>query len=504
MSVVALLLSYSTMPSGVTVPNERSRVYLAVAMVDHGTFAIDKPVARFGHIYDIARHDGHFYSDKAPGSSFVGAAVYGVLRLFTEADAWSIQELIGVMRRGLMVPLGVFGFLMLRRVLRQTGVVAPIGDLVSVGWILGTSAFHYSGAFFGHQIVAVVSIAALASIHAAEHRRGSQSLLLAGLGGLFMGIAGLTEYQAGVVAVLLGLYVLLGPPGRLMRGVGYALGGLPGLVLLGWYNTQAFGGPLELPYHHLPNPALAQLHGQGIGGVTTPTGEAFFGGMLSLHRGLFVTSPMFLFVIPGLVRAWRAGRRRLSVLLGLVGVYFVLFISSSSVWAAGWGFGPRLLIPAMPFLALLVAHGAQGLHRFAIFDALFRGSVIAGVLYHQCVRAFFPEPPDDAHNPILDVVWSLYQADLVAPNVIASLQTGVVSLVPLAIVVSGVVLWVSIRRMRARALFARAFVLLASGTVLAALSLYVGLSGPSWSDKKRRDFTAFVRGLEGTPTPAPR
>src|SRR5262245_57034982 len=64
-------LAYSWMYSAISVPNERTRMYLTVALVDHGTFAIDAPLQRFGRVYDLARFGGHYYTDKAPGASLL-------------------------------------------------------------------------------------------------------------------------------------------------------------------------------------------------------------------------------------------------------------------------------------------------------------------------------------------------------------------------------------------------------------------------------------------------
>ena len=77
-SLVCVMLSYSWMYSNITVPNERSRVYLAVSMVDGQTIKIDKALKRFGRIDDRATFKGHYYSDKAPGSAFLAAAIYRI------------------------------------------------------------------------------------------------------------------------------------------------------------------------------------------------------------------------------------------------------------------------------------------------------------------------------------------------------------------------------------------------------------------------------------------
>ena len=49
---------------------------------------------------------------------------------------------------------------MLRATLRSHDLETSVIDLTSVTWILGSAAFHYSGAFFGHQLAATCLICA--------------------------------------------------------------------------------------------------------------------------------------------------------------------------------------------------------------------------------------------------------------------------------------------------------------------------------------------------------
>ena len=60
--------------------NEVPRVYLVQAMVDEGTFAIDAGVVRWGKTSDLAKWNGHYYSNKAPGSSMLAVPGYLVLK----------------------------------------------------------------------------------------------------------------------------------------------------------------------------------------------------------------------------------------------------------------------------------------------------------------------------------------------------------------------------------------------------------------------------------------
>jgi hypothetical protein len=505
-AVVLGVLSYSTMYPGITSPNERSRLYLAISLVDSGSLDIDAPVRRYGHILDTASFQGHLYSDKAPGSSFLAAGVYAVGKKLAAPETLGIEALLNLMRRGLMVPLGMLGFVLLRSLLRRTGVAPAVVDLCSLGWILGSAAFHYSTAFFGHQIVAVALLLALRMALSAEDSAPKRRLrvgLLCCAAGAAAGMAGLTEYQAGIPAALLTLYLLSGRLRRSPAGIiGFLLGAAPFLALLAWYNTRAFGGPLELSYHHLTNPSLHEIHSQGVGGVTVPQWESFHGGVLSLHRGLLGSSPMFIFAVPGVVALWRSRGPRLCLLLTTASLYYLLFISSSNMWFAGWGFGPRLLVPALGWMSILAAHGAQSVARWSMADGLFRGAVLVGVFVCQAVHAFFPEPPETTANPLLDVVQVLLRAGVVAPNWTRDSLGDLWSLVPLGLVLVALLGYLVLRRSPPRSKLGNIAVPVIALSLLPAFFAVVRAQGPSWSERERVDFVRFVRRVDtGRPKP---
>ncbi|HNS97026.1 MAG TPA: hypothetical protein PLJ27_03060 [Polyangiaceae bacterium] len=501
--LILAILSYSWMFSSISVPNERSRLYLTVALIDHHTLTIDEPVRRFGKINDWARYEDHYYTDKAPGSSLLGAVVYGLVRCFSNPQDWKIHELINLMRTCVMLPLGLIGFLWLRRLLRRLGLDPPSTDITAVGWIVGTSAFHYSTAFYGHQIVAVCMIGALDLILMAEQRLADSLPASSALGpawgaGMMAGLAGLTEYQAGIPTACLLVYVVFGPMrrhGSLWLAV--ALGAFPFMVMLFGYNTLAFGGPFELSYHHLIDPSLRELHGKGIGGVAAPQWQYAYGGLFSLHRGLFTTSPVFGLAVPGLIIMVLRRRVRLAILVGMTWLYFLLFISSTQIWFAGWSFGPRLLVPVMGWVMIPIAYCFHGMGKIPVLDGLGRGLLIVGILYHQTVHAVFPELPESATHPFKDVIVPAWRAGVVSPNLCTKWigWKGFASLLPLAVLlmlaVVIVVLWPKMGSSR-KTMACRAATALGT-TLLCCVPLL--LIKPGWSERESQRFIQWMEQL---------
>ena len=509
--LVLFILAYSWMYGEISVPNERTRVYLSVAIVDHHQFTIDEPVKRFGPTNDWARRDGHYYTDKAPGSSILGVAAYGVARLFTDKDDWTIVELVNLMRTWIMLPIGLLGFLLVRRLLQSLDLDESVVDVCSLAWILGTSAFHYSTAFYGHQIVAVSILGALLLARRAEfvldRERESEdgskgwtaAVSLFGAGFL-AGLAGATEYQSAIPCMLLAAYVLLGPVHKHIVGLCcFAAGAIPWVVFLLCYNYYAFGGPFELSYNYLVAEELRAIHGQGIGGVEFPKWEYAKGAFTSLHRGLLATSPIMVLALPGLFLMWRRRLRRLTVLVALAMFYYALMISSTEVWFAGWSFGPRLLVPVMAWAMIPVAVAFQFMRRSFDFDGFGRGLAVAGICYHQIVHAVFPELPETATNPIVDVVSPSLRAGQVSPNLGTKLMgwNGLQSVRPLFWMVTLAVAIVLFRGMRTwpSTRERRSVFLVALGAVL-PIALYALYVPPGWDPARVHKFVDWLARLE--------
>jgi len=72
-------------------PNETSRLYLTMAVVDDGSVAIDGPMQRYGGVWDRARCGDRFCSDKAPGLSVLAVPAYAAARVGAKAIGTSLS-----------------------------------------------------------------------------------------------------------------------------------------------------------------------------------------------------------------------------------------------------------------------------------------------------------------------------------------------------------------------------------------------------------------------------
>jgi hypothetical protein len=113
------------------------------------------------------------------------------------------------------------------------------------------------------------------------------------------------------------------------------------------YNTATFGSPFVFGQ-------LLALQKGGRSAWNVPV-EGLAGLLVSPSRGLFVFSPVLLFAVWGIVRAWRTrGEERWSairVLSACAGV-MILVEALTSEWWGGWSYGYRRIVDAMPLLVL--------------------------------------------------------------------------------------------------------------------------------------------------------
>jgi hypothetical protein len=359
--------------------NEAARFDTIRAVIVEGRLIVDTFAYNSA---DLILFNGHHYSSKAPGTAILGLPFFWFFEKilsFTSLpvpirDHW-VVHLTSVFTVSLAAALMVVVLFWLGvrwgATRRDSAVVA-----LTIG--LGTLFFPFATVFFGHSLAAAFLLVGFYQIFAFKQECGSGDVRLRRLmgAGLLLGFSIVIEFPAAIAVGLIYVYaasVLLREPRRWKAlGVLVAAGGV-GLLPLFAYNLIAFGSPFYLSYSaYTEEGAQAfEAHRRGLLGVYIPLLEpeawgAFIGQLLEITirplRGLFVKNPVLLLAIPGLiffgVRVIRDRREQLPEFL-LVSALFVSYLGFNAgygdsivYWGGGHSFGPRHVIPMVPFLFL--------------------------------------------------------------------------------------------------------------------------------------------------------
>jgi hypothetical protein len=311
---------------------------------------------------DRSAYGGHVYSDKAPGMGLLAVPFVAVTRLPLPTHWHPPHDarlaLVRLLSAGLPFLLAVF---LVGRL--AEGLRPGTGGLSIVTFGLGTLMASFAAVGFDHTLTAAAGFAAFLL---AWSRRPVGA-------GLLAGVALLCEYEAAVVLVALAAYVALRGRKALLR---YALGLLPGVLLLGLYNWATVGAPWRSPLSYSDN-LYREQHAQGLLGVQLPSAHAarlvFFGG-----KGLLVTSPVLAAAVVGLVLLWRQGCRAEASVCSLVVAVLAFAECGYFDPYGGDSPGPRYFVAALPFLAVGLAPAFHRMRRLSIGVAV--PSVLAGVL----------------------------------------------------------------------------------------------------------------------------
>ncbi|HEX9730782.1 MAG TPA: hypothetical protein VGG06_02220 [Thermoanaerobaculia bacterium] len=359
-------------------------------------------VARYNTL-DLAFVDGRLYPNKPPGVTLLAlpayAALWRVERLLgVDPDAW--RPLTANLYLVTALSIGVAGALAGVVLLSLSRRLHPGLDerwhvAAALACGLGTMLLPFSTMLFDHAAAAAAALGAfLLVVEACDERRGRRRRLAAA--GLVLGLGVLISYAVALVLPLIALYAAI----RLGRGaaaLGFlAAGGvLPALFHL-WYHWHQLGSPWTIA-----NTVQIGIFGQseerllGVFGVPDlgVLGELLIGR----RRGLFSSSPVLVLALFGVYEACRRRRLEVGVSLGVAVVYLTMN-SSFNLWASGDSFGPRYLVPAVPFLALFLAPA------FARWPRAGAALAVASVAVALAATAADPLIPPEVERPMLDHV----------------------------------------------------------------------------------------------------
>ena len=395
--------------------NVESHLYLTFSVVDHHSLNIDPYHTRLG---DMAYYHGHYYSDKAPGLSFLAVPVYAGLRLLDPRlkglgyiaqshqrysiphDTVSIKYVITYVL--LIVPSAILALLLWLFLTDVLGSEVWALALAAV-YALGTVAYIFSTKYFSHQVCAILLFSAFLTLYWRVRGRtpDRSALKFAVLAGLLAGYAGISEYPTFVIAGLLGAYTLLVARDRARAGLAYAAGMAPPALLAVIYNLLVFGKPIATGYAyervgayrlHIQSGLLGRLNPASYG-VRPPSLYSLWQITFGTYRGIFLVSPVLLLFFAGLVYLWKRRDLRPEFWLCLSVVVLSFLVDASrdvtqSGWSGGWSVTSRHLTPMLPFMVVPIALGLRERAFKLVFVALGAASVAMMVMIVYAVGLF--------------------------------------------------------------------------------------------------------------------
>jgi hypothetical protein len=347
--------------------------------------------------YTVVGHDGRTYSKYGLGQSLAALPLYllgAAWRTLTGVDhaprtaATLLNSLLIAAISGLLVSIA-----------RELGYSTRIGILLGVAFAFCSPAWAYTHTFFSEPLVTCcLTGAALAILRFDSKSETRWLVLMAGL----LGFALVTRINAIAALPAFGLCAVLAwrsqrPPtaviAQQIAWASAAFGVSIGVMLL--YNLARFDHPFDFGYE--------------TSNWQTPFLRGLFGQVLSPGKGLLWYAPPIWLGLIGLPSFARR-RPRAALLCGGVVLGYVLFHSPYTYWGGGWSWGPRFLIPVLPF-ALLPAGSLLSRQKLSRIVELALAAILAvgflvqlpavGSYYAHALQRVYASHPEDFETQVL-------------------------------------------------------------------------------------------------------
>lgn len=343
--------------------NVASRLMLVYALGDRGTVSIDGLQRQTG---DLAFKDGHYFCDKAPGFSLLatpsyiaGKAIFGWPDHPTNHDGfahWPADAWVTWFSSGLASALIA---LLLFKILTNFSIPQRAAALASILTIWASPMAVYATLAYGHLVASCLMLGAAAIVLTDKRISQKKSIFI----GLLAGFAVLTELAQAPVAVAIGIAAMLGDfkiSHAFQNAIGMIVGALPSALVLFVYNFIAFGSPLDMGYFHHTTQQFAKVHSADNPlGLGVPDFSRFMPLFWGEYRGLFFYAPWIILAPVGWGLMIRQKQWKM-LWLTLAGFLVPLWVNLSyPEWTGGWSTGPRLLLPALPWLGLAAGYSLQ-------------------------------------------------------------------------------------------------------------------------------------------------
>ena len=333
----------------------------AMAFVDTGSFIIDDYIKA---PQDNAIFNGHYYSGFAPGASFLVMPLYIIIKPllnFLPASIFGFPQLqfkviiMNILATVfLTIPTSAFLSVLIYKFLDNFTTRKRYKLLITFFFAFGTIIFVHSTGFYRRPITMFLAFLSFYLMYKIKNNQIHPSPRILFLIGFLLGFSIFIEYSMFIVVCLLSLYLLTFLKNK--KILWYGLGILISLIALMAYHYVIFDDPFTTPYMHRASPKAQSIQTFSDVLAINLSSERAFELTIGLSRGLFISSPILLLSLLGLFYFFKSkSKKNLLEIILIVLItfsYFLFNVSQINIWEAGCSFGPRFMIPLLPFLII--------------------------------------------------------------------------------------------------------------------------------------------------------
>ena len=423
-------------------PNSTSRALPVLSLFNEKTIVIDKYK---NFTVDISKINEHYYSDKAPLSTFLVYPFYYIYKKLglpeiqkstlekypiyiwedagmKDGRAFLLPELSTVFILGGMITSSIpfllillISFLCIRK---KSGFSLVLLVMLT---FYSSFMFVYSGVLSGHLLAGLFLFLSYLLL------KSKRNYLVAGLS---IGLALATEYP---IAILIPIWILQiwFNEKNIKKPLLFISGILPGALFVVYYNYLITGAFFTTQYSYVTNQEYQHVSNLGFG---MPSLESLWGLLFTQFRGLFFYIPLLAFFLFYLIKSNRQHinnffkYKKESYINHWLGnyllssfIFYLLLISAHKMWTGGWSYGPRHLIP-MAFLLVYEGIVFLSKNKFSKYTFLVLSAIgiIASWMAKSTKLYMIPDYPIYP-KPFFDIILPNFSAEKFNSNNIFTL-----------------------------------------------------------------------------------
>ncbi len=375
---LAAFAFYLATSNGIVGSNDGSHMALVRAIVDDGTFSIDRHFDLVQRI-DFAEYNGRMYSDRPPGTAFLTLPYYAALRWIGHRFFSDPTHFIYVAIPALPAVAGAANVLLVGALARLGGARAGWAFFAAGLFAVGTVQWRYGTALFSHTF-STFAVLSASYIVLRSSMRGDRLTSARGVvTGLIVGASLMLDYLTIVLAAGVGVFLwrggLLGSEAPLWRRwAPLALAGAVPVFLLLVYQWVCFDNAFSTSYSHHARFTWARSAGTTFtNNVLTGWANYFLvvlenknpgdlGGDGGVLYPVLQTGPLLLAGFWGFFVLGRSRRREAAFLAALIGLGVTVTAAHKTYWGGGTA-DTRYILPWLALLAPGVAWALQDVWR---------------------------------------------------------------------------------------------------------------------------------------------